>query len=256
MKTNNLPIGVFDSGIGGLTVVKEIIKELPNESLIYLGDTARIPYGTRSKEVITRFALELANFLLARKVKCLVVACNTISANSLDEIKKISPVPVVDVISSTLEDAQGRGRIGVIGTTSTINNSRAYDGCVYRKACPLFVPLAEEGMDGEPATDLIARGYLADLSDKEVDILILGCTHFPMLLSSIVKTTGEKITLITSGPSTARRLYQILEEKDLLAGKAKSHYEFYFTDSPEKAAGIGQKFLGQKLPGKVRKINL
>lgn len=256
MTKNSQSIGVFDSGVGGLTVVKEIIKELPNESLIYLGDTARIPYGTRSREVVTKFALELVRFLLTKNVKALVVACNTISANSLREIKKMASVPVVDVISPTLEEASGQSRVGVIGTRGTIN-SRAYNSVAkYSQACPLFVPLAEEGLTEGIAVGEIARGYLSDLRKAKIDTLILGCTHYPLLHRIIAKTMGDKVTLIESGKPTAKRLHEVLRENDLLAQNQKPHLEFYFTDTPERVAKIAEKFFCQKLPGKIMRVEL
>src|SRR5689334_598138 len=193
------PIGIFDSGIEGLTVVKEILKQLPNENIIYLGDTARVPYGTRGKEVIKKFSLELTNFLLKRKVKFLVVACNTISATCLDEIKKISPVPVLGVINGAADDAVKNTKtnvIGVIGTPATIS-SKVYEKTikdknpkikVISKACPLFVPLAEDGKISDKSTKLIAQNYLKDFKKTKIDTLILGCTHYPVLKKIIGET--------------------------------------------------------------------
>ncbi len=267
MKKNDLPIGIFDSGVGGLTVVKDIIKELPNESLIYLGDTARIPYGTRSSEVVTKFALELANFLLEKKVKILVIACNTISANALGAIKKVSPVPVIDVINPTVLEVSSitkNQRVGLIATTGTIE-SRAYkrsikglnpETALFQQACPLFVPLAEEGITAGLAVEEIARGYLSELKKAKIDTLILGCTHFPLLYSAIAKTMGNKVTLVTSGPPTARKLRQILLQKHLLRPKSKPTYRFYFTDVPERVTKVAENFFGQKLPGKIKKTDL
>lgn len=251
---NNLPIGVFDSGIGGLTVVREIIKELPNESIVYLGDTARIPYGTRSKEVIIKFALELVNFLLIKDVKVLVVACNTISANALEEIKKISPVPVIDVISATKKIVTGRA--GVIATAGTISSGAYASVAKFAQSCPLFVPLAEEGMTSGLAVEEIARGYLSGLKKVKIDTLILGCTHYPLLRSVIAKTMGSKVKLIKSGEPTADKLHEFLTQKGLLAQNSEPRFEFYFTDDPEKVSKIAERFFGQKLPGKIIKIEL
>ena len=261
----NLPIGVFDSGVGGLTVVKEIIKELPNERLIYLGDTARVPYGTRSREVIQKFALELTRFLLSKKVKCLVVACNTMSANALPAIKSISPVPVLDVIFPTVAAAVEKsksGRIGVIGTAGTVSSGaynrelKPFGVKVFSVACPLFVPLAEEGMGKNPATELIAREYLLKLSKEQIDTLILGCTHFPLLRQAIGKAIGEKVKLVDSGKPTAMALRIILRDKDLLSDQAEPAYEFYFTDALDKASAAARNFFGGRLPGKIVKISL
>lgn len=219
------PIGIFDSGIGGLTVVKEIVKFLPNESIIYIGDTARVPYGSRSQAVITKFAKELANFLLKRRVKCLVVACNTISATCLDEIKALSSVPVFGVIEPTIELAvktTKANRIGVIGTVGTIN-SEAYNKKIHEinpsieidsVGCLLFVPIAEEGLNNHKATKLIAQDYLRYLKRKQVDTLILAYTRYPLLSRVIQDVMGIKVTLVNSAKPTAERLKKTLEEKN------------------------------------------
>ncbi len=250
------PIGVFDSGIGGLTVVKEIINILPNEKIIYLGDTARVPYGNRSKEAIEKFALEMVNFLLKKKVKILVVACNTISATCLDAIKKKSPVPVIGVIEGTVEEAAKEAKtIGVIGTSATIS-SGVYTKTikelnpqviVYSQACPLFVPLAEEGLINYKATELIARKYLEKFKNKKIDTLILGCTHYPILKKIIQKTVGKKVKLIDSAKPTAKKLKQILIEKDLINKGKKQESEFYVTDAPERIYKIAIDFLGYNI---------
>lgn len=262
---NTSPIGVFDSGIGGLTVVKEILKELPKENLIYLGDTARVPYGTRGKEVITKFAMDLVNFLLKKKVKFLVVACNTISAVCLEEIKKVSLVPVLGVIQPAIEEiiSNGFNNIGVIGTTATIS-SKVYEkkiksknpkAKVFVKSCSLFVPLAEEGLIDHPATKLIAREYLGDLNGK-IDTLILGCTHYPILAEVIQQTVGSKVILVDSAKPTAKKLRQILEEKKLLNNTKKVKHQFFVTDAPRRVYKIAATLLGSALNGKLRKINL
>lgn len=262
---NNNPIGIFDSGIGGLTVTKEIVRQLPEESIIYLGDTARVPYGTRSKEVVTKFALELVNFLLKKKVKFLVVACNTISATCLDEIIKISPVPVLGVIEPTIAAAVKKtkqNKIGVIGTTGTIS-SKAYEQKIHKinskikvlsQACPLFVPLAEDGISNQ-ATKLIADGYLKQLKNKGIDTLILGCTHYPVLQKIIQESIGKKVQLIDSAKPTAEKLKQLLEEKNLLSvGKTK--YEFYVTDAPDRVLKVAGSFFGQVLNGRLKQVSL
>lgn len=262
---NSNPIGVFDSGIGGLTVVKEIIKELPKESIVYLGDTARVPYGTRGKEVIKKFALELADFLLAKKVKFLVVACNTISSVCLEEIKKASLVPVLGVIEPVVDEALKNkpGNIGVIGTVATIS-SKVYEkkiksknpkAKVLMKACSLFVPMAEEGLTNHPATKLIAKEYLKEFIGK-IDALILGCTHYPILKEIIEEVVGSKVTLIDSAKPTAKKLREILEEKRLLNNTKKNNHQFFVTDAPERVYKVAANFLGQTLNGKLRKVTL
>lgn len=256
MKENNQPIGIFDSGVGGLTVASEIIKALPHENIIYLGDTARVPYGTRSREVITEFALELVRFLVNKKVKCLVIACNTISSISLKEIKKISPVPVIDVISPTLKAARNQGRVGVIGTRGAISAGAYARGASVAVACPLFVFLAEEGMTSGVAAEEIARGYLLALKKAKINTLILGCTHFPLLRAVIAKTMSSKVKLVESGPPTAKYLRQFLQKNGLSRKSGKPKYEFYFTDNPGRVTKVAANFFGKKLPGKIVKIEL
>jgi len=265
MKNN--PIGVFDSGIGGLTVVKEIINVLPNERIMYLGDTARVPYGTRDTEIIAKFALQLAVFLLEKNVKALVVACNTISATALSEIKKISPVPVIDVISPTIAEAVRQTKtntIGIIGTRATIK-SNVYqteiqklqpDISIISKACPLFVPLAEEGWLAHPATELIAKEYLADIQKGNPDTLILGCTHYPLLKQSIQKVMNEHVMLIDSAHPTAMELKKVLLSHDLLTDAASPTHTFYVTDKAEQTSRTADIFFDNHFPGNLEKITL
>ncbi|MBI4036014.1 glutamate racemase [Candidatus Daviesbacteria bacterium] len=265
-KTNNSPIGIFDSGIGGLTVTKEIVKLLPHESIIYIGDTARVPYGTRSKEVITKFAKQLVNFLLKRKVKFLVVACNTISSVALDEIKKISPVPVIGVIipaaKKATEETKNK-KIGVIGTQGTIA-SYAYEKEIKKinlkikvvaTACPLFVSLAEEGLGDHPAAKLLAKDYLEEIISSGVDILILGCTHYPLLLETIRNVVGPKVNIVDSAVPTAQQLKITLENNNLLSDSKEPTLEFYVTDAPDRVYQIASRFFGKKLKG-LKKVDL
>ncbi len=261
------PIGVFDSGIGGLTVVKEIIRELPNEYLIYLGDTARVPYGTRGREVITKFALELAKFLLQEKPKALVVACNTISATCLSAIEAISPVPVIGVIDSTIREAIKSTKtksIGVIGTRATIASKiyeekiRSIDPkvAVTSKACPLFVPLAEEGYSTHKASYQIATEYLSDMNKQNIDALILGCTHYPLLRPVIQKSVGRDILLIDSAKPTAHELKNLLEKKNLLRSKQEVTYKFFVTDAPDRTKQIAKIFYGNTFPGNIQHVDI
>lgn len=263
----NNPIGIFDSGIGGLTVVKEVIKELPNESIVYIGDTARVPYGTRSKETITKFAKELTDFLLKRNVKCLVVACNTISSVALKEIEKLSPVPVLGVVDPTIELAlvtTRNNKVGVIGTTGTIN-SRVYDKKIRKNnakqkvisvACPLFVPIAEEGLGNHPATKMLAEDYLRKLKDKGIDTLILGCTHYPVLFEVIQGVMGEEVILVDSAKPTAEKLKKVLKEKKLLSKNKNPKYEFFVTDAPERVLKVASCFFGKVLDGNLKQVTL
>lgn len=262
----NNPIGIFDSGIGGLTVTKEIIEILPFESIIYLGDTARVPYGPKSKEKVTEFALQLVKFLLEQNVKCLVIACNTISANSLNMIRKVSPVPVVEVIEPAVKKAvfkTRKKRIGVIGTQGTIQ-SKAYNQAILKLdpkirvvscACPLFVPLVEEGVRGE-RVNLLAKEYLAEIIREDIDTLILGCTHYPLLLEAIKKVTGDGIFLIDSAKPTAQELKKILEEKNLLSENSDPTHQFFVTDAPERVFDVAGHFFGSELRSKIRKVSL
>lgn len=258
---------MFDSGIGGLTVAKEIIHQLPNESIIYLGDTARVPYGTRSKEVITEFALQMVQFLVRKKVKFLVVACNTISAVAYDAIKNLSPVPIIGVITPAVIEAarvSKNGKIGIIGTVGTIN-SDTYgkllkilrpDVKVFNVACPLFVPLAEEGLHNIQIKRLIAKEYLKGFIEAKVDTLILGCTHYPLLYDVIGEEMGDKVVLVDSSKPTAEMLKKRLEQLKLLSDNPHPTYEFYVTDAPQRVYQVAGRFFGEALNGKLKKISL
>ena len=264
---NNFPIGIFDSGIGGLTVVKEIIKTLPKESLIYLGDTARVPYGTRNKETITKFALELVRYLLKQKIKVLVVACNTMSAVSLSEIKKIvGEIPVIDVIFPTVSFAITKTHtnvLGIVGTRATVN-SGAYDAQLKKKnkaikilgvACPLFVPLVEEGLIKDVSTKLIARKYLSIFNKSKIDTLILGCTHYPLLRNLIAEILGNKVLLINSAKPTSNELKRVLKEKNILSNK-KPSYRFYVTDVYPKMQEMVDLIFDNKFPGELKNVSI
>ncbi|MBN2424323.1 MAG: glutamate racemase [Calditrichaceae bacterium] len=262
----NKPIGIFDSGIGGLTVVKQLKKILPDEQLIYFGDTARIPYGTKSKKLIEQFAMEDARFLLRYDIKMLVVACNTASSLAMDVLLKNLDIPVVGVVipgARAAVNISKNKRIGVIGTSATIN-SQAYNNSIlqrdpevriYAKPCPLLVPLVEEGWLNDPVTDLTLQKYLADLIKEEIDTLILGCTHYPLLEESIRKATKNQVELIDSGKETAKVVKQALEDKNLLAspGNKKEHL-FFVSDIPVKFSEIGSAFLGEPLH-KIERID-
>ncbi len=260
LKGNERPIGVFDSGVGGLTVVKQLMALLPQERLIYFGDTARIPYGTKSEETVIRFALEDSVFLVEKGVKMIVVACHTASAIALAHVQRALDVPVVGVIEPGALTAVARtenGKIGVIGTASTIRSNaytralRSYDSWVkvFARACPLFVPLVEEGWIEDEATYLIARRYLQPLIDNGIDTLILGCTHYPLLKAVIREVMGEGVDLIDSGVETARYVKDMLQQRGLLApqGQDPEHY-FYVSDLPYKFQEIGERFLERSLP--------
>lgn len=252
----NAAIGVFDSGVGGLTVVREIMRQMPNEKIIYFGDTARVPYGNKSKETITRFSKQIARFLQSHEVKTIVVACNTASAYAMEELEKTLDIPVIGVVkpgAKMASEITTNGRIGVIATEGTIGSglynkyikSIKEDATIYGKACPLFVPLVEEGLWNDPVTAEIARRYLAELIDLDIDTLILGCTHYPLIRSVIGQVMGEKVSLVNPAYETAIALKKLLDEKDLLRDDVSNiadeandvsgeQYEFYVSDGAEK----------------------
>jgi glutamate racemase len=266
MRPTEAPIGVFDSGIGGLTVVREIMRTLPNEGVAYLGDTARVPYGTRSRETVVRYAREGAEFLLKRGIKLLVVACNTVSSVAMQSVIEGASVPVVGVIipgaRAATEKTKNR-KIGVIGTEATIssgayhNELSALDNAleVHSTVCPLFVPLVEEGwLEGE-VPELVAGRYLGSMRKKGIDTLVLGCTHYPLLKPVISKVMGEEVALVDSATETAREVGEELEKGGLLGAGDGALREFYVTDNPEKFKEVGERFLGTGI-GDVRKVRL
>jgi glutamate racemase len=250
---------VFDSGVGGLTVLRAIERRLPNESLIYLGDTARIPYGTRSVETVQRYALEDAAFVMSRSVKAMVIACNTISALAYERLRQEHQLPILGVIGPGARRAVERtrsGYIGVIATEATVA-SRAYERAmlaarggleIISRACPLFVPLAEEGWTHHPVTRQVAEEYLADLRSSRVDTLVLGCTHYPILRPMIEEVMGDGINYIDSGEAVADEVSRALEERGLLReGGGPRSEEFYVTDSAARFRRVAELFLGRPL---------
>lgn len=224
-KRNNAPVGVFDSGVGGLTVAREITRQLPNESIVYFGDTARVPYGSKSKDTIIRYSRQIVRFLQTKGVKAIVVACNTASAFALDTIEAELDIPVIGVVKpgakSAIENTKNK-RIGIIGTEGTIKSALYTEYIhgidpemtVIGKACPLFCPLVEEGMLHDSVTDEITRRYLDELKEQNIDSLILGCTHYPLLRSTIGKVMGERVNLVNPAYETAISLGGLLEKKD------------------------------------------
>ncbi|MBO5336661.1 MAG: glutamate racemase [Lachnospiraceae bacterium] len=245
----NAPIGVFDSGVGGLTVAREIMRQMPNEKIVYFGDTARVPYGSKSKETVTRFSKQIVRFLQTYQVKTIVVACNTASAFALEELEQETDIPVIGVLkpgAKTAAEVTRNGKIGVIATEATIG-SKMYSYyikelnkqvTIYGKACPLFVPLVEEGLWEDPVTDEIAKRYLTELIDIDIDTLILGCTHYPLIRSTLGRIMGEKVTLVNPAYETAMELKALLMEKGLLNGEhpklGENQYQFYVSDGAEK----------------------
>jgi len=261
------PIGIFDSGIGGLTVAKSIFEQLPSEDVIYLGDTARLPYGTKSRETVILYSIECVKFLLKKKVKMIVVACNTASSVAIPFLKKITKIPVIGVIepgSFAAVNNSKNNKIGVIGTHGTIK-SGAYDYNiqklnkrikVFSQPCSLFVQLAEDGWIDNKVTELVCREYLNPLKNKNIDTVILGCTHYPVLKKSIQKTLGNKIKLIDSGHETAKEVKSILNKKNLTNNtNKKGTHKFFVTDFPNKFKEISETFLSKKISD-VKKIKI
>ncbi len=262
------PIGVFDSGIGGLTVARELLRQLPGERLVYLGDTARTPYGSKSPATLVRFALETGRFLARKGVKMLVVACNSSSAYSLPALRQAMKVPVVGVIDAGARAAVGRRkgqRIGVIGTHATVR-SGAYQRAIRAlepgakvrvQACPLFVPLVEEGWARHKLAFEAAREYLLPLRREGVDSVVLGCTHYPLLKPVLAKVLGKDIALVDSARETAREVKELLEATHLARRGPKAPFrshQFYVTDQPESFAALGRRFLGHALD--VKQVRL
>ncbi len=260
-------IGIFDSGVGGLTVLKEIARALPQEDTIYLGDTARVPYGTKSPETVTRYSRQITSFLVSRDIKLLVVACNTASAVSLDDLKENFALPIVGVIEPGARAAAAAtktGKVGVIGTEGTIRSS-AYAKAIKRlnpevevltRACPLFVPLAEEGWVDNEVARLTARLYLQGLKEEGVDTLVLGCTHYPLLKGIVAEVMGPDVRLVDSAEETARTVADILRGKGLLRPSSeKGNHHYFVTDVPAGFIRVGNRFLGGKL-GDVYQVSL
>jgi len=251
-------IGVFDSGLGGLTAVRELYRVLPHESVVYFGDTARLPYGSKSKETVTRFAVEIASFLVRHDVKCLLVACNTASSYALDTLEARLEIPVVGVIEPTVRvalAASPQRRIGLIGTVGTVSSGAylhaitrlAPDAQVTSHACPLFVPLIEEGWLEHPVTRTVAEEYLAELRGTGIEALILGCTHYPLITPLLGSLMGPQVTLVDSGAEAARATATLLEQRGALAAGTPTH-RFYVSDAPRNFDRIARGFLGRELP--------
>ncbi|MBU5612115.1 glutamate racemase [Geomonas azotofigens] len=260
-------IGIFDSGVGGLTVLKEVVRTLPQEDTIYLGDTARVPYGTKSPETVIRYSRQIARYLLNRDIKLLVVACNTASAVALSALQQEFEIPIVGVIEPGARAAAAAtrsGKVGVIGTAATVASS-AYTKAIKRinpdievvnRACPLFVPLAEEGWVDNEVTRMTARIYLEDLKAQGVDTLVLGCTHYPILKDVIAQVMGPEVTLVDSAAETARTVAQILTEQGLLRPEnERGNHHYFVTDIPAGFIRVGNRFLGGEL-GDVYQVSL
>jgi glutamate racemase len=261
------PIGVFDSGIGGLTVVKKLSSTLPSENIVYFGDTARVPYGSKSNETVIEYAIQDSKFLMDKNVKAIVVACNTVSSIAINNLKKNFDLPIIGMINPGANlaiEKTKNGKIGVIGTRATIS-SKAYlneikkinpDIKVFEKACPLFVPLAEEGWLNHKATFEIAEEYLKELRDLEIDTLVLGCTHYPILTEVIQKVIGENVSLIDSGVASAEVVKEELDRTDLHTNSfSDGNQDFYVSDIPVKFKEVAELFLGKEIKN-IHKVDL
>lgn len=265
----NAPIGVFDSGVGGLTVAREIMRNLPSEKIVYFGDTARVPYGNKSKDNIIRYSEQIIHFLMEQKVKAIVIACNTASALAMDAVRKEFEIPILGVIEPgariAAQETKNK-RVGVIGTQATIGSGihkvylqeRDPDITVISKACPLFVPLVEAGWLHDPVTNQVVERYLQEMKDAEVDTLILGCTHYPLIRSTIREFMGESVRLVNPAYETALELKKLLEDKNLQNEEQMQKefpYRFYVSDLAEEF----KQFANSILPYDVemtKKINI
>ena len=266
----NAPVGVFDSGVGGLTVAREIMRQIPEERIVYFGDTARVPYGNKSKDTILRYSRQIIRFLRTREVKAIVIACNTASAYALDTVAAESDIPIIGVINAgarTAVQATRNGKIGVIGTEGTIGSgiyTRVMkqlkpDIQVTGKPCPLFVPLVEEGLLHDSVTDEIASRYLSVLKGKYIDTLVLGCTHYPLLRSTLRRLMGEDVALVNPAYETAIELKQLLEERGLERDGAEplqgEKYQFFVSDLAEKFTSFATSILPNEVK-ETRKIDI
>lgn len=261
MMDKEAPIGIFDSGIGGLTVVKAVREALPGENIIYFGDTARVPYGIKSEETIRGYAVQITDFLLERNVKMILIACNTVSASAREEIREMAgDIPVIDVITAGTRAAikyTSHRHIGVIGTLATIG-SRAYETALrnYRReikitseACPLLVPLAEEGWTDNEIARQVVEKYLDRFNNSNIDSLILGCTHYPLFKSVIQKALpNPDIKIVDSALSISQMAKETLDELDLISEQSRGHFECFVSDRPQRFQELAQRFLGTEIP--------
>jgi glutamate racemase len=260
------PLGVFDSGLGGLTVVRAVARSLPSERIIYFGDTARLPYGNKSRKTVTRLAVEALRFLEHFRIKAFVVACNSASALAMPVLAAEASVPVLGVVEAGARQAAAatrRNRVAVIGTRATVA-SRCYEEAlaalkpeiqVTSAACPLFVPLVEEGWTDHPVTVRVAEEYLGPLRDFDPDTLILGCTHYPLLAAVIRKIMGEGVTLIDSGEAMATELESRLRDLGRLADSRTGDHRFFVSDQAERFHDEARRFLGDAAPGRVSAVD-
>lgn len=255
----NQAIGIFDSGVGGLTVVKEVMRQLPNENIVYFGDTARVPYGSKSKETIVRYSRQICKFLKTKNVKAIVVACNTASAIALDVLEQEIDIPIIGVVkpgATAAAEITKNKRIGLIGTEVTVKSGiyneylKNFDPeiTIVSKACPLFVPLVEEGLLDDRITEDVASRYLHELQEYEIDSLILGCTHYPLLSPTLQRVMGEKVKLVNPAFETAKSLKGLLTEKDMLrTGNEPVQYQYYVSDAVNRFVHFADQTLNCRI---------
>jgi len=264
---DNRPIGVFDSGFGGLTVLKEIMSSMPGESLVYFGDNGRAPYGNKSKETVLKYTFQDIRFLLNQDIKMMVIACNTMSAISIKQVKNTFDIPVIEVIEPGATAAvmgTKSKRVGVIGTTNTVN-SGVYENAinnidseiqVFSKACPLFVPLAEEGWWENDIAERVAREYLTPFKENNIDTLVLGCTHYPILYNTIKKVVGPEVKLVSSAQEVARVVKKLIEENDMARNpEVEPVYRYYTSDDVKVFESFGSRILEKEIQA-VEKVDI
>lgn len=263
--SKNNPIGIFDSGVGGLTVVKEVMTLLPKENIVYFGDTARVPYGSKSKEIITKYSIQIMNFMMTQKVKSVIIACGTVSSNSYNQLKNTFDLHIIEVVEPGVNlclATPNLKSVGVIGTEMTIS-SKAHETFikqknkevkVYSKACPLFVPLAEEGWTNNQVARLTVKTYLSELIEQNIDALILGCTHYPLLKECIQKEVGTTI-VINPAEAAAKNMKQYLLENDLLNDNENPQHNFFVSDNTEKFNKICEMVLGKKYKAEMVNVS-
>ena len=269
-KLKEAPIGVFDSGVGGLTVAREIMRQIPQERIVYFGDTARVPYGSKSTDTLIRYTRQIIRFLKTRGVKAIVVACNTASAVALEAVRDELDIPIIGVVrpgAKVAVQATKNKKIGIIGTETTVNSGMYVkliqellpDAQVIGKACPLFVPLVEEGWTKDPVTEEVARRYLADLQNSDIDSLILGCTHYPLLRHMVGEIMGENVTLVNPAYETALELKALLEREGIANDGENQNfdnpYEFFVSDLADKFKTFANSILPCDVTS-IKKINI
>ena len=266
MKSDDRAIGIFDSGLGGLTILKQVRRLLPKENIIYFGDSAHVPYGSKSKETVTGYSLDIARFLESKNVKLILIACNTASALALEAVQKQAKVPVLGVIAPGAKRAAAASKnkkVAVLGTESTVK-SNAYPLHIGKLdkniktaqyACPLFVPLIEEGLLDGPITALVVKRYLEPVKKYGADTIILGCTHYPVIKKNIAKLFGPGVKLVDSAEEIAKEAKALLAQKNLLKTKGKAKVQIYASDSPLRFTRLGARITGAKLP-KVKEVKI